>query len=71
MPHLTATTILGANAGGREILGQLCATQIASAISAKRPDEKRLLVVGLGLKSAEMERETFLELLELSLQCVT
>lgn len=67
MPHLTATTILGASAGERETAGQLVATQIASAISAKRPSEKRLLVVGLGLKKAEMERDTFMQLLELAL----
>lgn len=64
LSNLTATTILGASGDERETTGQLFATQIASAITAKTPEEERLLVLGLGLKSKELERESFLKILE-------
>lgn len=70
MPHLTASTILGATGSERDTAGHLLGTQVASAIVAQHPEEKRLLVVGTGLKKAELDRSSFLEILELVLQCV-
>lgn len=52
LPHLTATTILGAGSPERDTFGQLLATQIASAIAVRHPDEKRLLVLGMGLNKS-------------------
>ncbi|KAL9092765.1 MAG: hypothetical protein Q9159_000663 [Coniocarpon cinnabarinum] len=68
LSNLTATTILGASGTERDTLGQLFATQIASAMTAKTPEEERLLVLGLGLKKKELEREAFLKILEGSLR---
>ena len=71
LPHLTATTILGAGAPERDTFGQLLATQIGSAIAARQPEEKRLLVLGMGLKkgfvglAGEDEMNTFRELVGL------
>ncbi len=77
MPHLTATTVLGGATGTeRDTLGRLYATQIASAIVGREPGERRLLVVGLGLKGGQMEngeeaeREGFVETLGLVLGCL-
>lgn len=70
MGNLTATSLLGGRAPGHETVGQLLARQIASAIVTKTPDEKRLLVVGLGLQKAEVDREAFFGIVDLVLQCV-
>lgn len=70
MPHLTASTILGATVPERDTVGHLLGTQIASAIATQNPEEKRLLVVGMGLEKAELDRTSFLEILELVLQCI-
>lgn len=67
---LTATTVLGGTIPERNTVGQLVATQIASAIATKNPDEKRLLVVGLGLEKAELDRSAFMDLLDLILGIV-
>ncbi|BCR88974.1 uncharacterized protein ACHE_50172S [Aspergillus chevalieri] len=68
--NLTATSVLGGRVPGQETIGQLYARQIASAIVTKSPDEKRLLVVGLGLDTAEADRDIFFGIIELVLQCV-
>ena len=68
--NLTATTLLGGHAPGQDIVGQLYARQIASAIATKAPDEKRLLVVGLGLKTANADRDVFFAIVDLVLQCI-
>lgn len=60
---LTATTVLGGADSERNTTGQLFATQIASAIATRNPDEKRLVVVGLGMKKASIEREAFMDIL--------
>ena len=55
------------------MMGQLYASQIASAITTKSPDETRTLVLGLGLgKEAgiEADRDTFLKIVELVLECI-
>lgn len=54
----------------RETQGQLYACQIASAIAVKYPDEKRLLVVGLGLDKADVDRDAFFGVVDLVLQCL-
>ena len=70
MPDLTATTVMGASGTERDTMGQLIGTQVASAIAAQDPDEKRLLLVGMGLRKAELDRPSFLEILEMVLQCI-
>lgn len=70
LSDLTATSVLGGHAAGHETLGQLYARQIASAIAAKFPNEKRLLVVGLGLETADADRDVFLSIIDLVLQCI-
>ncbi|OCK85274.1 hypothetical protein K432DRAFT_377748 [Lepidopterella palustris CBS 459.81] len=55
MSHLTATTILGGTMPEMDTLGQLCATQIASAIVTKDPRERRMVVVGLGLDKSVID----------------
>ncbi|KAF2432150.1 hypothetical protein EJ08DRAFT_136069 [Tothia fuscella] len=47
--HFTATTILGGTNAALDTLGQTLATQLASAIAGRNPDEGRMLVLGLGL----------------------
>ena len=69
--HLTPTTLLGAAAGSpgqRETLGHLYAAQMASHLLARDPDERRTLVLGLGLRNAEADRSDFFDVLELALQ---
>jgi proteasome assembly chaperone 3 len=63
--HLTATTLLGAGGDERETVGQLYAAQIANFLSLKNPDEKRTLVLGLGLRRIDADREAFFDVLEL------
>ena len=63
--HLTPKTLLGAGGEQRETIGHLYASQIASTISTRSPEETRTILVGLGLAKVEMEREAFFDLLEL------
>lgn len=70
MPHLTATTILGGRAHNADTIGELYATQIASAIAVKNPEEKRLLVLGMGMTKVETDGQTYMEVLQLVLECV-
>lgn len=63
--HLTPKTLLGAGGEQRETMGHLYATQIASVIATRNPEETRTVVVGLGLQKVDMEREAFFDLLEL------
>ena len=54
-------------------MGQLYASQIASAITTKNADESRTLVLGLGLgkeAGVEADRETFIKVVELVLEIV-
>ncbi|KAM0435382.1 hypothetical protein ACHAPT_003476 [Fusarium lateritium] len=64
--HLTPTTLLGGGGEDRETLGQLYAAQLASHLSLRSPDDRRILVVGLGLAKTDLEREAFFDLLELA-----
>lgn len=70
MTNLTATSILGGRLPGHEMIGQLYARQIGSAILSKTPNERRPLVVGLGLVSAEADRDVFFAVVDLVLQCL-
>ncbi|KAF4449801.1 hypothetical protein F53441_6996 [Fusarium austroafricanum] len=63
--HLTPTTLLGGGGEARETLGQLYAAQIASQICLRSPNDRRILVLGLGLSKMDLEREAFFDLLEL------
>ncbi|KAK2751790.1 hypothetical protein FQN55_009232 [Onygenales sp. PD_40] len=70
LSNLTATSVLGARGSERETIGQLYACQIASMIATKNPDEKRLLVVGLGLDQPELDRDMFFGVIDLVMQCL-
>ncbi|QDS77025.1 hypothetical protein FKW77_006480 [Venturia effusa] len=66
--HHTATTILGGTGTPNlDTLGQLLATQLASLLCSRNPDEGRMLVLGLGLRkdmgeSGKVGREEFAEM---------
>ncbi|PNP44297.1 hypothetical protein TGAMA5MH_03903 [Trichoderma gamsii] len=66
--HLAPKTLLGGGGDNRETLGQLYASQIASHISLRSPEERRTLVFGFGLAKAEKEQEAFFDLFELALK---
>ena len=66
--HLNPTTLLGAGGGEREATGHLYATQMASYITMKNPDDRRVLVLGLGLEDSEPGKEAFFDILELARQ---
>ncbi|KAI9864573.1 MAG: hypothetical protein M1813_003062 [Trichoglossum hirsutum] len=71
MSHLTPTTVLGGTGPPeRETLAQLYATQIASMIAVRNPEETRMLVLGLGLKKVDLERETFFDMMDLVGKCL-
>ncbi|EFQ97282.1 hypothetical protein MGYG_00323 [Nannizzia gypsea CBS 118893] len=69
-PEFNATPILGGRSGDWEVIGQLYACQIATAITTKTPEEKRLLVVGLGLETPDVDRDIYLGIVDLVLQCL-
>lgn len=58
--------MLGAGGDERETLGHLYAAQIASNLSLRSPDDRRTLVLGLGLEKPDLDREAFFDLLELA-----
>ena len=58
-------TLLGAGGDERETMGQLYASQIASLITTKNPEESRSLMLGLGLAKVDLSRDMFLEVLDL------
>ena len=68
--RFTPRPLLGSGSGDRETMGQLYASQIASAITTKTPDEARTLTLGLGLAKADIDRDTFLQVIDLVLQCL-
>jgi proteasome assembly chaperone 3 len=65
LSHLTPKTLLGGGGEERESSGQLYAVQIASFIARKDSDEKRTLLVGLGLLKPKPNRESFFDVIEL------
>lgn len=70
MAHLSPKTLLGGSTSERETIGQLYATQIASAITSKNPQENRTAVVGLGLNKLEANRQTFYDVIDLVMTCL-
>jgi proteasome assembly chaperone 3 len=66
--HLSPTTLLGAGGEERETIGHLYATQIASYISMRNPDDRRTLVLGLGLEKPNPGQEAFFDVMELARQ---
>ncbi|KAK3997580.1 hypothetical protein QBC44DRAFT_376595 [Cladorrhinum sp. PSN332] len=66
--HLTPTTLLGGGHEDRDTLGHLYAGQIASHLALRDPNDKRSLLLGLGLEKVEGGGEAFFDLLELVLQ---
>ncbi|KAK4127508.1 hypothetical protein N657DRAFT_641507 [Parathielavia appendiculata] len=66
--HLTPKTLVGVGSEERETLGHLYASQIASHLTMRDPDEKRTLLLGLGLEKVEGGREAFFDLLDLVVQ---
>lgn len=65
--HLTPSTLLGGGGETRETYGHLYAAQIASHISLRDRDDRRTLVVGMGLERVEDGgREAFFDLVELA-----
>ncbi len=72
--HLTPRTLLGGGGGERrDTLGQLYAAQIASRIALRAPEDRRTLVLGLGLEldkkasgaPSDLDREAFFDMLDL------
>lgn len=70
MAHLSPKTLLGGSTSERETVGQLYATQIASAIVTRNPEEKRTVLVGLGLSKFEARREVFYDTVDLVMKCL-
>ena len=70
MSHLSPKTLLGASNIERDTMGQLFATQIASAILNRNPDERRTVLVGFGLSSSEADREAFFDVIDLVMRCL-
>ncbi|KAI1342069.1 hypothetical protein F5Y15DRAFT_331678 [Xylariaceae sp. FL0016] len=65
MAHLTPKTLLGGGGEERESLAQLYAVQIASQMVRRDSEERRTLVLGLGIHTLRPEREAFFDVLEL------
>lgn len=66
--HLTPKTLLGGGGEDRETLGQLYAAQIASHLVLRNPDDRRTLLLGLGMRKFNSEsREGFFDIMELVL----
>ena len=70
MPYLSPKTLLGGSTSEREVVGQLYATQIATAIISRNPEEKRTVLVGLGLSKFEARREVFYDVVDLVMKCL-
>jgi proteasome assembly chaperone 3 len=68
--HLTPTTLLGGGSEDRETLGHLYASQIATHLSRRDPDDRRTLVLGLGIQKLDTAREAFFDVLELLLKVI-
>lgn len=69
--HLEPKTLLGGGGDDRETVGQLYAAQIASHLALRNPDDRRTLMLGLGLrKSDSASREGFFDLIELALKAL-
>lgn len=69
--HLDPKTLVGGGGQDRETVGQLYAAQIASHLALRNPDDRRTLLLGLGLRTFDSEnREGFFDLIELVLKAL-
>lgn len=69
--HLEPKTLLGGGGEDRETVGQLYAAQIASHLALRNPDDRRTLLLGLGLRKFDSaSREIFFDIIELVLKCL-
>ncbi|KAJ2904840.1 hypothetical protein MKZ38_007032 [Zalerion maritima] len=66
MAHLTPSTMLGSRGTDRETLGHGIATQLASRLTMMNSEDRRTVVVGLGLKPGEFDRNLFFDIMELA-----
>lgn len=65
MSHLTPSTMLGPRGADRETLSHGIAAQLASRLTMMKPDDRRTVVLGLGLRPGEFGRENFFDIVEL------
>lgn len=63
--HITPNTLLGARGDERETLGQLIATQFATLVLKRDPEETRTILFGFGLMKVDLDRAAWFDLLEL------
>lgn len=63
--HLTPKTLLGAGGENRDTLGHLLAAQVASQLTLRNPEDRRTLLLGLGLLNVEFPREAYFDVVEL------
>lgn len=70
LQRLTPKTLMGGGGEERETIGHLYASQIASLISTRNPEETRTVLVGIGLQKVDMAREAWFDILELIQQVV-
>ena len=56
---------MGGGGEERETIGHLYASQIATMIATRDPEERRTVIIGLGLLKVNMEREAFFDMMEL------
>ncbi|KAI5286557.1 hypothetical protein KEM52_001948 [Ascosphaera acerosa] len=74
-PMLAPSTLIGARGTTAETVGQLLARQVGSAIAVKTPDERRTLMLGLGLErktvdAVTMRAQVMAEIVDLALRCL-
>ncbi|MCJ1312024.1 hypothetical protein MMC25_005698 [Agyrium rufum] len=70
MTHLTPVPLLGGHHNERDQLSNFYASQIASLIFTKNPEERRAILVGFGFQKSSMNREAFFDLMELVTKCL-
>ncbi|KAF4556652.1 Hypothetical protein D9617_1g085300 [Elsinoe fawcettii] len=70
MNELTATTVLGGTKEEFQLVGQTLATTVASAVLMRNGEERRTLVLGLGLVKADVDKTEFDGLVGLCLDVV-
>lgn len=69
--HLEPKVLLGGGGEDRETVGQLYAAQIASHLALRNPDDRRTLVLGLGLRKFDStSREGFFDVIELVMKSI-
>ena len=52
LPQLSASTLMGGTSAERADLAHLLATQLATLLVSRNPQEQRRVVLGLGLRNA-------------------